>query len=342
MRWRDDCSDPETSEAVASSDRQIAGDCDRHQIVSAMPADTDVPLGSLQIAVTGATGTIGSALVGRLRSRGHAVRRLVRSTAKPETGDVAWNPASGLLAPTALDGCDAIVNLAGEPIAQRWTPERKRAIRDSRVQGTTLLARAIAGMPAKPRVVLSGSAIGFYGDRGDELLDERSTAGTDYLAAVTREWEGAAERMCASGCRVVTMRTGIVLTPQGGALAKLLPPFQLGLGGPIGGGHQWMSWISLDDHVRAMEHALFADTLSGPVNFVAPNPVTNAEFAETLGRVLHRPALIPLPAFALKLMFGEMGEATILSGQRVVPDKLGSAAFEFRHPTLESALKAML
>ncbi len=285
---------------------------------------------------------IGRALVGRLRSRGHTVRRLVRSARAPEPGDITWDPATGTLAPNALDGCDAIVNLAGEPIAERWTADHKRAIRDSRVHGTSLLARTVSAMVVRPRVVLSGSAVGYYGNRGDELLDERSTSGSDFLSAVGREWEGEAAPMSTAGCRVVMMRTGIVLSPDGGALAKLLPPFKLGLGGPIGGGRQWMSWISLDDHVRAMEYALFANDLVGAVNFVAPNPVTNAQFADTLGRVLGRPAVIPLPAMALKLMFGEMGEATILNGQRVAPTQLLSGGFAFNHPTLDSALRAML
>lgn len=307
-----------------------------------MPSTSEISLGSLTIAVTGATGLIGRALVGRLRSRGHTVRRLVRSTRSPEPGDIRWDPAAGTLAPNALDGCDAIVNLAGAPIAERWSSDHKRAIRDSRVNGTALLARTVAAMAARPRVVLSGSAIGYYGNRGDELLDERSAPGTDFLSAVGREWEGAAAPMSAAGCRLVTLRTGIVLSPDGGALEKLLPPFKLGLGGPIGGGRQWMSWISLDDHVRAMEYALFANDLVGAVNFVAPNPVTNAQFAEALGHVLGRPAVIPLPALALKLMFGEMGEATILNGQRVAPTKLLSAGFAFNHPTLDSALRAMI
>lgn len=294
------------------------------------------------IAVTGATGLIGSALVARLRAGGHVVRRLVRSERQAQPGDVPWNPKSGALDPAALAGCDAIIHLAGAPIAQRWTASHKRDIRESRVQGTSLVARAVARMPVKPRVVLSGSAIGYYGDRGDELLDERSARGTGFLAEVGQAWEAAADPIAQAGVRLVLLRTGIVLSADGGALEKMLPPFRLGLGGPMGSGQQWMSWISLEDHLRAMAHALETESVRGAVNLVSPNPVTNASFAATLGRVLRRPALIPLPAMALELMFGEMAEATILSGQRVAPHVLSSTGFNCSEPTLEGALRSML
>jgi len=301
----------------------------------------DSPAFLATVAVTGATGMIGSALVDRLRARRHTVRRLVRGKAT-QPGDVEWNPNADTLSPAALEGCDAVVNLAGAPIAERWTDSRKREIMESRVCGTTLLARTIAGLAVKPRVVLSGSAIGYYGDRGDERLDEGSTPGNDFLSEVVRAWEGAALPIAEGGVRLVLLRTGMVLSANGGALAKMLPPFRLGVGGPMGGGRQWMSWISIDDHVRAMEHALFADALHGPVNMVAPNPVTNATFATTLGRVLNRPSVIPLPAFALELMFGEMARATILGGQRVAPHALTASGFEFSEPTLEGALRSVL
>ena len=297
---------------------------------------------STTIAVTGATGLIGSALVARLRAGGHVVRRLVRSAREAQAGDVPWNPEAGMLDPAALAGCDAIIHLAGAPVAQRWTASHKRDIRESRVQGTSLLAKAVVGMAVKPRVVLSGSAIGYYGDRGDELLDERSAAGTGFLADVGAAWEAAAEPIAQAGVRLVLLRTGIVLSPDGGALGKMLPPFRLGLGGPMGSGRQWMSWISLEDHLRAMEHALVTEGMRGAVNLVSPNPMTNASFATTLGRVLRRPALLPLPAVALELMFGEMAEATILSGQRVAPHVLASSGFQFAEPTLEGALRSML
>lgn len=293
----------------------------------------------LTVAVTGATGLIGTALVDRLRNRGHEVRRLVRSARQAQGTDVVWDPARDELPPSALAGVDAVVNLAGEPIAHRWTPERKRAIRESRVRGTEQLARAIMLLDRKPRVVLSGSAVGYYGDRGNDVLDERSGPGEDFLAGLTIEWEAATEPIAGAGVRVVHLRTGIVLSPRGGALERLLPIFRLGAGGPIGTGRQWMSWITLEDHVRAMEHALFTDSMRGPANLVAPNPVTNAEFATTLGRVLTRPALIPVPAFALELMFGEMARATLLAGQRAMPRALATAGFEFTHPTLEGGLR---
>ena len=294
------------------------------------------------ITISGATGMIGSALVTRLREGGHGVRRLVRSARDAQPGDVRWDPASETLDARVLEGSDAIVHLAGAPIARRWTTEHKREIRESRLRGTELIARAVAAMEVKPRVVLSGSAVGYYGDRGDKLLDESSAPGNDFLGTLAREWEGAAAPIADAGVRLVLLRTGIVLAPDGGALEKLLLPFKLGVGGPIGGGRQWMSWISLDDHLGAMEHALFTDTLAGPVNLVAPNPVTNATFATTLGRVLKRPALLPLPGFALELVYGEMAHATLLAGQRALPKALMASGFEFQHPTLEQALRTVL
>ena len=307
-----------------------------------MQPDLKASHAPITVTVSGATGLIGSALVTRMRARGHIVRRLVRSAREPQPGDIAWDPMADMLDGHALDGSDAIVNLAGAPIARRWTESRKREIRESRTRGTALLSRAVAAMTVKPRVVLSGSAVGYYGDRGDELLDEHSASGDDFLAGVVQAWEDAAAPVAEAGVRLVLLRTGIVLSPAGGALAKLLPPFRLGLGGPIGGGRQWMSWISLDDHLRALEHALFADGLHGPANLVAPNPVTNATFATTLGRVLRRPALIPVPSVALELMFGEMARATILGGQRVAPGALLATGFEFAEPTLEGALRSVL
>src|SRR5256885_615732 len=277
----------------------------------------------MTVAVTGATGLIGSALTDSLRARGHTVRRLVRSS--PQPGEVLWDPARGALDASALSGVHAVVHLAGEPVAHRWTAKRKRAIRESRVRSTDLLARAVAALPQKPRVFLSASAVGYYGDRGDELLDESAGPGSDFLAGVAREWEGATRPMSDAGVRVVLLRTGIVMSRKGGALAKLLPIFRLGGGGPLGNGRQWMSWIGLDDHVRAMEHALFTESMHGAANLVAPNPVTNAEFATTLGRVLARPALIPVPSFVLELLYGEMARATLLAGQRALPKALSAA-----------------
>jgi uncharacterized protein (TIGR01777 family) len=294
------------------------------------------------IAITGATGLIGTALVARLRAAGYGVRRLLRSARGAGPGDVVWDPARGPLLPTALDGVDGIVHLAGEPVAQRWTAERKRAIRDSRVRTTELLVQAVCALDRKPRVLLGGSAIGYYGDRGDTLLDESSAPGNDFLAQVCVEWERATTPAAEAGVRVALLRTGIVLSPRGGALARLLPFFRLGVGGPIGSGRQWMSWIGLADHLRAMLHALSTESLSGPVNLVAPNPVTSAEFATTLGRVLARPALVPVPAFALEILYGEMARTTLLASQRVLPKALSATGFEFAEPTLEGALRAEL
>lgn len=291
------------------------------------------------VAVTGATGLIGSALVARLRSRGSTVRRLVRAAGNAEPGDISWDPERDRLDPRALAGCDAIVHLAGAPVAQRWTSSHKREILESRVRSTSLIARAVAAMDDKPAVVLSGSAVGYYGDRGAELLDETSGPGNDFLSSVVQQWEAAAAPIAATGVRLVTLRTGIVLAKHGGALAKLLLPFRLGAGGPVGGGQQWMSWISLDDQVRALEHLLQAGSVGGPVNLVAANPVTNEVFADTLGRVLSRPAIVPVPAFAVELAFGEMAVATILSSQRVAPKALGRSGFSFEFPTLEQALR---
>jgi uncharacterized protein (TIGR01777 family) len=305
-----------------------------------MPSDTGRPPSPHTIAITGATGLIGSALVDRLRAGGHVVRRIVRSA--PGPGDVLWDPSHDMLDARALVGVDAIVNLAGEPIAHRWTAERKGALRDSRVRGTALLARAVTALPVKPRVFLSGSAVGYYGDRGDEVLDETAGPGTDFLSRLSADWEGATAPIAEAGVRVVVLRTGIVLSAHGGALAKLLPIFRLGGGGPLGSGQQWMSWITLDDHVRAMDHALFTDAMRGAVNLTAPAPVRNADFATTLGRVLGRPALLAVPAFALELLYGEMARATLLAGQRVMPAALTSAGFQFEEPTLEGALRRIL
>ena len=304
-----------------------------------MTADpTRQPHEPLSIAVTGATGLIGSALVPRLRAVGHTVRRLVRGEVH-EPGDISWDPSRDLLDRAALDGTDAVINLAGAPIAQRWTSAHKQLIRDSRIKSTALIARTIAGSARPPRILLSGSAIGIYGDRGDEALDESSEPGRNWLAQLARDWEHAAEPARTAGARVVLLRTGIVLSTHGGALAKLLPPFRLGAGGPLGSGSQWMSWITLDDQLRAMDHALRTTGLHGAVNLVSPNPVTNAAFADALGHALSRPALVPVPAFALRLLFGEMADATILASQRVSPTALLKSGFSFGQPVLEGALR---
>ena len=300
------------------------------------------PRASITVAVSGATGMIGTALIASLRAGGHTVRRLVRSAEGAPAGDIAWDPARDYLDPKTLAGCDAIVHLAGAPIAQRWTSSYKREILDSRVRGTALIARAVSAMDVKPSVVLSGSAIGYYGDRADELLDESSSQGNDFLSSVVRQWEDSAAPIAAARVRLVMLRSGVVLSHHGGALAKLLLPFKLGAGGRIGGGQQWMSWIALHDHVRAMEHLLFAIDVKGPVNLVAPNPATNEEFTATLGRVLSRPALLTVPAFVLELAYGEMARATLLASQRVMPKALTASGFSFDFPLLEKALRSEL
>lgn len=297
---------------------------------------------SLRVAVTGATGLVGSTLVPFLTAGGHRVQRLVRHPSGP-SGDIPWDPARGLLEAGALEGLDAVVHLAGESIAAgRWTDARKRAIRDSRIEGTRLLAGTLAGLARPPRVLVAASATGFYGDRGEEELDEQSAPGQGFLADVCRQWEGASAPARERGIRVVLLRTGLVLTPSGGALASLLRPFRLGAGGPIGRGRQFMSSIALDDLIGAIHFALGTEGLEGPVNAVGPHPVTNREFVRTLGRVLRRPALVPLPAPAVRLLLGEMGDALLLASARVVPRVLERAGFRFRHPRLEDALRFQL
>jgi uncharacterized protein (TIGR01777 family) len=293
----------------------------------------------MRIGITGASGFIGSQLAAFLTTGGHTVVRIGRGEVVPGKVDVSWDPSRGKLDPKSLEGLDAIIHLAGAPIAERWSAEQKREIRDSRVEGTSLLAHAITQLSRKPRVLLSGSAVGIYGTRGDELLDERSQPGTDWLAQVGVNWEKATEPAAKAGVRVVHLRTGIVQGAAGGALEKMLPVFRVGAGGRLGDGKQWMSPIAFDDHIGAMHFLLMRDDIRGPVNLVAPDAVTNAQFTEVLASVLGRPALALAPAFALKLAFGEMAEWTLLASQRVMPTVLANAGFKYRHPTLEGMLK---
>lgn len=296
---------------------------------------------SMHIMVTGASGLIGAALVPFLTGGGHRVTRAVRS--QPKADEVHWSPEAGVIDSAKLEGLDAVVHLAGENIAEgRWTPEKKSRIRDSRVRGTRLVSQTLASLERKPRVFVCASAIGFYGDRGTEILTEESPAGSGFLADVCKEWEAATEPAAQAGIRVVNARIGIVLTPRGGALQKMLLPFKLGLGGVIGHGRQYWSWISIEDVIGAIHHAMTNDQLHGPVNLVAPRPVTNAEFTKTLGRVLSRPTLFPMPAFAAQLAFGEMADALLLSSARVEPTRLLESGYQFRHPDLEGALRHLL
>jgi uncharacterized protein (TIGR01777 family) len=296
---------------------------------------------TLTIAVTGASGLIGSALVERLMADGHTVRRLVRREARP--GEVHWNPADGTIDAAALEGVDAVVHLAGAGIGDhRWTDDYKAEIRTSRTKGTELVAKTLAGLDRRPAVLLSGSAIGFYGASETQTFDETSPAGSGFLADVCREWEAATAPAEEAGIRVAHLRTGIVLSPRGGALAKQLPLYRFGLGGKMGSGRQWQSWISLDDEVGAIVHLLTAE-VHGPVNLTAPNPVTQREFSQTLARVLKRPAFLPVPSFGPRLLLGrELAENLLFTGQRVEPTVLPASGYRFQHPELEGALRALL
>ena len=298
---------------------------------------------AMKVAVTGASGLVGSALVPFLTTGGHEVIRLVRRGPRGE-GEVRWDPARGEIDAASLEGIDAVVHLSGENIAGgRWTEARKVRLRDSRVESTHLLARTLAALNRPPRVLASTSAIGIYGSRGDEWLSEATPPGSDFLAGLGVEWEAAAEPAREAGIRVVHPRLGLVLSPAGGALGKMLPPFRAGLGGVVGPGTQYMSWVALDDVLGALHHALVTETMVGPFNLVAPEPATNREFTKTLGRVLGRPTVAPAPAFALRLALGaEMADSTLLASSRVRPDLLRESGFTFRFPRLEGALRHVL
>ena len=296
----------------------------------------------MKILIGGSHGLVGTALVKSLETQGHEVFRLVRHAPTAKT-EVEWSPDRYGIALARIEGFDAVVNLAGESIAEgRWTEDKKRRIRESRVKGTKLLGDALANLTVPPKTFICASAIGYYGNRGEEILTEGSAPGDDFLAEVCVEWEKATALATEKGIRVVNTRFGVILDTNGGALKKMLPPFRLGLGGKIGSGKQWMSWISLDDVVGALNFALDNGALAGPVNFVAPNPVTNAEFTKTLGKVLSRPTLFPIPAFGIKLLFGEMGEALLLGGQRVAPERLMATGYTFQHAQIEAALRDIL
>ena len=293
-----------------------------------------------RILVSGVSGPIGAALLPPFKTRGYEVTRLVRGAVTGED-QVAWDPGKPI-APAAVSGFDAVIHLAGESIVGRWTEEKKAKIRDSRVGGTTALAEALAQAKEKPQVFASSSAIGYYGDRGNELLNEHSSPGSGFLPEVCRDWEAATKAAVDAGIRTVQMRTGVVLSKNGGALGKMLTPFRLGMGGRIGDGQQWMSWIDVQDMVGAIHHVLKSDLLQGPVNMVAPKPVTNEEFTKTLASALSRPAIFPLPAFAVKLAFGEMGETVLLGSQRVEPTQLVMSGYPFRFSTLRASLESIL
>jgi len=298
----------------------------------------------MDVAITGSTGLIGTALVERLGAMGHRTVRVVRGDASPGRDVVRWDPAAGTIDAAGLEGLDAVVHLAGAGIGdKRWTDERKRLILDSRVQGTTLLARTLAGLERKPPVLVSGSAVGYYGAHGDEPLTEDAPPGDDFAAGVCTQWEAATTPAADASIRVVRIRTGIVLAKHGGALARMVLPFSLGLGGRIKSGRQYMSWIALDDEVGAIVHTITHPELDGPANLTAPNPVTNAEFTKALGAVLRRPTVLPTPLLPLKAVYGrELVQHLLVEGQRVIPAKLEATGFEHRHPELEGALRAVL
>ncbi len=308
----------------------------------------------MKVLISGSTGLVGTAMRAALHAQQHEVLRLVRPGAhreslnaspkeQPKEKDVPWNPAAAEALDPAAEDADIVIHLAGASIGEgRWTAQRKTLLRDSRVAATQHLVGALARLRRPPRVFIAASAIGFYGDRGDELLTESSAPGDDFLASVTRDWEAASMRAAQFGARVVTLRFGIILAKNGGALPRMVLPFRLGAGGRIGSGKQWMSWVTLEEIVAIIGHASATDSLTGPVNAVAPHPVRNAEFAAALGRVLHRPAIFPTPAFALRLALGEMADALLFSSQRVQPQRLEWSGYRFLHPHLVPALQSVL
>lgn len=293
----------------------------------------------MRILITGATGLIGTALQKDLKEKGYEVLLASRSEPKGEN-DVQWSIEDGFAEPEKLEGLDAVVHLAGESVSGlRWTDDKKKAIRDSRVIGTRTMVKALSQLKNRPKVLVAASATGFYGERGDEELTESSTAGDTFLAEVAKEWEGEARRAEDAGIRTVLLRTGIVLSKDGGALGAMLLPFKLGVGGVVGSGKQWMSWISLDDQISAINFAIENENIRGAVNAVAPNPVTNEEFTKTMGEVLYRPTFLPLPEFVVSMALGEMGDALLLSSTRVLPKRLEDAGFKFQYPELKQALE---
>lgn len=294
------------------------------------------------IVIGGASGLVGRRLAAALSDDGQTVHRLVRGAARGE-GTIAWRPEAGQIDGAALEDCDAVIHLGGESIAgSRWTAARKTAIRDSRVVSTRLLSETLARLNRPPRVFVCASAVGYYGARGDEPLTEDSPPGTGFLSDVCQAWEAATARASSAGIRVVNARFGVVLARDGGALAVMLPAFRWGVAGVLGDGRQVLSWIALADAVAALRFALGQDTLRGPVNVTAPGPVTNREFTRTLGRVLRRPAVLPAPGFAVRILLGEMGKSLLLEGQRAIPRRLTESGFKFRLPNLEAALRSIL
>ena len=295
----------------------------------------------MKILISGSSGLIGSAAATALKSDGHNVVHLVRPGKPPNPGDVQWDPMRATVDVAALEGVEVVIHLSGAGIADgRWTEERKQLLRSSRIDTTRVLVDSLSRLKQKPRVLIVASAIGYYGNRGDEILTESSTTGTDFLALVCRDWEAEASRAAARGIRTVMLRTGVVLSGKGGALPKMLTPFKLGVGGRLGSGQQWMSWIAIEDVVGIIRNAIANEQVSGPVNVVAPNPVRNEEFTRLLAAMLHRPAIFPAPAFMLRLAMGEMADAVLLGSDRVKPERMLAAGYKFRFEILEPALRA--
>ncbi len=296
---------------------------------------------TVKVLITGSSGLIGTALIESLSANGHEAVRLLRKDVAE--GSPSWDPEKGVIDLADVEGITAVVHLAGDNIAKgRWTDRKKARIVNSRVRGTRLLSEFFAASAHKPFVIVSASAIGFYGDRGEELVDETSEPGNGFLADVSKQWEGATAALVDAGVRVVNARFGIVLSPAGGALKKMLLPFRMGLGGVIGSGRQYMSWVSIDDMVEMIQYVIANESMQGPVNFVSPNAVSNREFTKTLGRALHRPTIFPMPAFAAQLAFGEMANELLLAGVRVAPKKLTDSGYKFRHSVLGDAFEHLL
>jgi uncharacterized protein (TIGR01777 family) len=297
----------------------------------------------MKVLISGGSGLVGTALTESLRSEGHTVALLVRPDGDTSAGDIRWDPASGFINTNAMEGADAVVNLNGASIGGgRWNSERKKILRSSRIDATRVLVDAFTRLKQKPQVFVSASAIGYYGNRGDEVLTESSTSGNDFLADTCRDWETEALRAQSSGIRTVVTRFGVILSATGGALTQMLPPFKLGLGGRLGSGQQWLSWIALEDVVGLLRAVISDEKASGPLNVVAPAPVRNSEFTQVLASVLHRPAILPAPAFALRLLLGEMADALLLASQQVHSERVPAATYTFRYENLEPALHAIL
>jgi uncharacterized protein len=297
----------------------------------------------MKILISGASGLVGRALAGVLRAQGHQVARLVRPGSAASADDISWDPSAATVDVSAMEGADAVVHLSGASVAGgRWTPARKALLRSSRIDTTRVLVDALASLRQKPRVFVCASATGCYGDRGDEILTESSAIGTDFLSLVVRDWEAEAARAEICGIRTVELRFGVILSAEGGALAAMLKPFKFGMGGRLGSGKQWMSWISLEDAVGVVCSAITDEQLTGPLNVVAPNPLRNAEFTRITAAVLHRPAIFAAPAFALRIALGEMADGLLLASLRVMPERLLATGYQFRSPEFELALRAIL